>query len=79
MLYKVFNKDSFFISPNVFKEIKKAKDKKFDFVENVFDLRDILKALYEFESYSKEEIDKLIEEIEKKDNIIIKNREELFE
>lgn len=43
-----------------------------------FDLRDILKALYLFMNFSKNEINKLIVEIEEKDNIIIKHKEEIF-
>lgn len=43
-----------------------------------FDLRDILKALYLFENFSRNEVNDLIREIEEKDNVIIKDKEEIF-
>lgn len=44
-----------------------------------FDLRDILKALHQFMDFSKDEVSKLIEEIEEKDNIIIKDKNEILQ
>ena len=44
-----------------------------------FDLRDILKALYMFMKLSKNELSKLIKDIEEKDNIIIKDKKEIFD
>ena len=43
-----------------------------------FDLRDVLKALYILMNFSKNEVNKLMNEIEEKDNIIIKDKEEIF-
>ena len=43
-----------------------------------FDLRDILKAMHELMGHSKEKVNSLIDEIEKKDNIVIKDREEIL-
>lgn len=43
-----------------------------------FDLRDILKALHLFLNFSRNDINKLMKEIEEKDNIIIKDKEEIF-
>ena len=45
---------------------------------NYFDLIDILKAMYDLMDYSKEKIISLINKIERKDNIIIRNKEEIF-
>ncbi len=44
-----------------------------------FDLRDILKALYIFIKFSRNEVNKLIKDIEEKDNIIIKDKKEIFD
>lgn len=44
-----------------------------------FDLRDVLKALYIFMKFSRNEVSKLIKEIEEKDNIIIKYKKEIFD
>ena len=44
-----------------------------------FDLRDILKALHQFMNFSKDEVSKLIDEIEEKDNIIIKDKNEILQ
>ena len=143
LLYDIFNKEILYISPNVFEELKKAKDKGYSFVDrifylilkkklqiislnqeeilktinipnslaagekdsiilckerngifitnekkvinyckkekiNYFDLIDILKAMYDLMDYSKEKIISLINKIERKDNIIIRNKEEIF-
>ena len=143
LIFEVLKKEVLYISPNVFKELKKARDKGYSFSNNAFesiknnrlqvinltpeektetikipssfaagerdsivvckkrswifitnekkvinyckkqgimyfDLIDILKAMHEFMGYSKEDIRSLIEEIEKKDNILIKNKEEIF-
>lgn len=45
----------------------------------VFDLRQILKAAYETENLSREEISEIITRIENKNNTIIKNRDKIFE
>lgn len=143
LLYDVFNKEILYLSPNVFEELKRAKDKGYSFVDrifelilkkklqiislnqtemlktikipnslaagekdsivlckerdgifvtnekkvinyckkeqiNYFDLRDILKAMHEFMNYPKEKIISLIDEIERRDNIVIKGKEEIF-
>ena len=44
-----------------------------------FDLRDILKGLHQFMNFSKDEVSKLIDEIEEKDNIIIKDKNEILQ
>ena len=46
---------------------------------DVIDLNMILRALWKEEIYTKKEVKKLIEEIEKKDNLIITNKEQIFE
>lgn len=46
---------------------------------DVFDLRQIFKALYKEEKLSESEINKILDLIEKEDNTVIKNRKEIFE
>lgn len=139
LLYKVFNTNCLYISPNVHNELLRAKKKDYKFVADIFDLVDskklrrvsltseeklkistipksfsmgekdsivvcrerkgviatnerkvityckkegvvyfdlidILRALYQFLNYSKEEINNLMGEIERKDNIIFKDK-----
>lgn len=44
----------------------------------VFDLRQILKAVYESEKLTREEISEILNRIETRNNTIIKNKEEIF-
>ena len=38
LLFEVFNQETLYISPNVFQELKDARDKRYDFVELIFEL-----------------------------------------
>ena len=38
LLFRVFNQKTLYISPNVFQELKDARDKRYDFVELIFEL-----------------------------------------
>ena len=38
LLFMVFNQKTLYISPNVFQELKDAMDKRYDFVERIFEL-----------------------------------------